>query len=93
MRYGFLGPSLEQGCKVKLIMFSYRVRASVSQWYTPTQRFTEYPPRIHGSWDKEKEGEDVVLQLMHVKYFVFLSIRWMNWIVKISTLNSSTNST
>ena len=39
----FLLSCLEQGCKIKLGMVQYRVRFSVSQWHTPTQRFTDYP--------------------------------------------------
>ena len=34
---------LIQNDKIKLIMAQYRIRGSLSQWYTPTQRFTEYP--------------------------------------------------
>ena len=35
-----------------------RVRVSVSQRYTPTQRFTQYPPRTPPSFMGQREGRE-----------------------------------
>ena len=50
-RTGVLVPSLEQGCKIKLIMVQRRIRVLVSLLHAPTHRFTEYlPPPPHCSY-------------------------------------------
>lgn len=55
-------PSLEKGCKIKLIMLYYRARVSVLQRHTATQKFTENPPaplpffRLHTKLSKLSLG-------------------------------------
>lgn len=49
-RVGFLVPSVEQGCEIKLIIDQYRVKVSVSQRRTPPQRFRQrITPGIYSS--------------------------------------------